>query len=1020
MWWTGLSPGRNWLARRRLPLVAITGLLLCVAFSASAEWTVRDLPSTPHQVEVWTPDVYSVSTLQAGWLLSLDGGSVRSNPPSVGTYSTHTGCFASFQPSGTVAANPVGCVPSANILPLVPAQLTQVKHTQAGHAYALGFRNASEAEFAYADGGVFTPGPWQFLQPPLPTTATTEALGVLSLQSGAHALFGVKTPAMAFHWYRGPQLLATYVAPAPQATAVPLAIDLFPSGGSSPTALLGTSAGLLRGTLGDAGFPFSAVPLPGGEWAVPSVDVNTGAGSVYGDGFGMALVPSDGGTIVLRAVPASRFEEVGTSWRVSAQAPFPAPPGQVACHGAELCVVTLDKADLRNIAIYRNSRPPTLDGGMDTPLPEGSSRTLFITVDDPDGDPVRTTVEPRTLDTPALSMTTSDEDGGVRLMLTSGIACSDSVHPVRITASDGLLRHEQRANLNVQVLHTRQPDAPRLSTADVVVQAGREAGALTVLGQANPPCRIATYYWSALTPSAPALATSGGSATFPTPSTLCLEGGQSYRYRVQAIDEGGLLSSPMDFSVRVRPWGVPLPAFGPDAGVGLDAGQTAELVPQAEHLCKGSPGYPGVDTRWELTEGAPLPQGVRLRTEDGGIVTGGSAVTRRLAVETEACADARLLFTVRHAPRDDSGIEGPASTIQVRVDPRWVPLSEGQLVLTPTTSTPEGVAGTVDVEGLNCVQQRGLKARLRLESEDGGLSGEATLPVPGPWEFPLENVCEGGLYRVSGELLGGPGLRAEPGTAIAVEVPPAEIPLEPLEEPRLTARCQEGAVGTFRQPVPSTPCPVVPLTWEQVAGPPLTLSSLTGPQIDVATQEKGLGELVGESVVLRVTANAGKVTRREHTVRITADPFVQLRHHTERPSGAEMDLIGVSVELRNTTACGVREVSYVERFEGVDYVPGSARFNGVPVEAESVNDALTVRGLVLEGDSTGQLTYVVRPRLFGQQRFTHQAFLRDVPISLPPEEPLTGCGCTGGGAGAAVWGLAGLLAGLRRRRRSSC
>jgi MYXO-CTERM domain-containing protein len=101
----------------------------------------------------------------------------------------------------------------------------------------------------------------------------------------------------------------------------------------------------------------------------------------------------------------------------------------------------------------------------------------------------------------------------------------------------------------------------------------------------------------------------------------------------------------------------------------------------------------------------------------------------------------------------------------------------------------------------------------------------------------------------------------------------------------------------------------------------------------------------------------------------------------------------------------------------MDYVPGSARFNGVPVEVEQVGDALTVRGLVLEGSTLGRLTYVVRPRLLGWSRFEGQSSLRGVPISRPEEEPPSGCGCAGGGSGAAALGLVGLATVLRRGRR---
>jgi MYXO-CTERM domain-containing protein len=171
-------------------------------------------------------------------------------------------------------------------------------------------------------------------------------------------------------------------------------------------------------------------------------------------------------------------------------------------------------------------------------------------------------------------------------------------------------------------------------------------------------------------------------------------------------------------------------------------------------------------------------------------------------------------------------------------------------------------------------------------------------------------------------------------------------------------------------------------------------------------------------VGLRVTANTGVVSQVDQTVLITTEPFVEVRRHTEKATGTDADLIGVSVELSNTTACGVSQVEHVERLEGVDYVPGSARFNGTPVEPELMGEVLRVRGLVLEGNTTGLLTYVVRPRLLEGPRFQGQSSLRDIPISQPLEEPPpAGCGCAGGGSGGAALGLAGLLAVLLRRRR---
>ena len=45
---------------------------------------------------------------------------------------------------------------------------------------------------------------------------------------------------------------------------------------------------------------------------VSGVDVNTGAGSANGDGFGMATVQYDGGVALLSAVPAVEPRDIGT------------------------------------------------------------------------------------------------------------------------------------------------------------------------------------------------------------------------------------------------------------------------------------------------------------------------------------------------------------------------------------------------------------------------------------------------------------------------------------------------------------------------------------------------------------------------------------------------------------------------------------------------------------------------------------------------------------------------------------
>ncbi|HLL04443.1 MAG TPA: hypothetical protein VK539_27920 [Myxococcaceae bacterium] len=1034
---SGSTCERRWPINRgpRNRLALIAGLLLVMlGMSARASWDVYDVPFTPGDVEVWTPDTFTMATSNSAVLMNTDGG-VRDTIAtySVGTFYSPPDCFAAFQPFGEVVARQ--CTLRSSISPAQGIRLRSVRHTEAGNAYSAAIQGL-EPSFLYGAQGARSPTAWNQLAPDEVVEGMTAqgALGVLSLGNTEHAVGGVR-PSV-FYWYRDQQLEAALRIPGSFGSPIPHGVDLIPTGAPNPTALLATDVGLFRAPLRtDGGITFSRVPLPPELSFVKAVDVNVEAGSAYGRGFGMALVQTaDGGTVVLRSVPGRSPEELGTVWRPSTQQPvLNGLPRHVDCLGAHVCVATLDRANSQNVVVYRNANPPVLTVGTNTSISENSTGTFFLGASDADGDPLRVTVELADggplPDAGPLSFRAFEEAAGVRLELTSGPVCQDTAVPVRAVASDGRGAQDVRQAWNFRVIHTQGPPAPVLNTQSLIVQAGGDAGVVQVTGPANPRCGIDRYYWSALSNNAVGLDINGGTARFQPDAVLCEPNGRSYAYRVNSIDEGGAVSAPTDFTIQVRPWGTPSAPFGADAGVGLDAGQDFRLVPTAEHFCQTTPGYPGVDTRWELTQGTPPLENITLRTDDGGVVTGTSAVTPRLTVDTEECADAELTFQVRHYTRDGSGIAGPASTVRVSVDPRWAPVSTGSLELAvdPNRLTARTVAGAARVSNLNCLDQRGgtLRARIQLQRPDGTVVRQGEFPAPGDWAFQLDPTCEppttynlvGELLDVSGAGVGAEGsLSAQAFAPISVEVPSGAPPLEPLYEPRIIARCGEPASGTLQQRLPQGPCEGLSLIWEQTGGPALTQTTFTGQRIDVMTQESDFAALLGQPVTLRVRATTVSLER-EHTVPITAEPFVEVSRRTERPAGTDTELLGVSVELHNTLACGVREVSHVERLEGVDYAQGSARFNGAPVEAELVGSELTVRGLLLEPDARGTLTYVVRPRLLGPRRFEGQSSVRGVPISQPPE-PIasSGCGCAGGGSGAVALGLLGLL-GVRSRRR---
>jgi len=238
------------------------------------------------------------------------------------------------------------------------------------------------------------------------------------------------------------------------------------------------------------------------------------------------------------------------------------------------------------------------------------------------------------------------------------------------------------------------------------------------------------------------------------------------------------------------------------------------------------------------------------------------------------------------------------------------------------------------------------------------------------------------------------------------------------------ATCGSGARTSLTQTFPAGACQTPNVTWSQVSGPTLVLqASRQGYSVELATSDTGLATLVGESVVVKVTASVGGGTAvsRQHSLPITVEPFVRVRRRTEVPAASETGLVGVSVELRNTSACGVSGVSYVERLTGLTYVEGSAQFDGQPVAATWADGALTVTGLALGAEGSGRLTYVARPHLVGARRMEGEARLKGELISIReasgPSVPVSGCGCTSSGPGSVLLALGALGLAVRRRRR---
>lgn len=1034
----------------RLGLVLVVGVLLLIATSASAGWGTRSVPGSPNDVRIWAPGVFSVATDSGAYLEHADGGTVFINTPdkTSGTYhNPSTGCFMALRETGDER----GITPCGTNATIMRTGDLRATTNEAGVAFVM-LKDDVNA-FASHLFRASAPGvsPWVEIDPFI-EGKISNALAALNMGGSEHVLLGTKTINSTndgkLYWYLNGVEVASYAFPDPgpfPGVRDSEALDLFPAGGSTPTALFSWANGLYRGTLVAGQNPFSAISFPGGNGTVTALDVNTGAGTRYGDGFGMATVQRDGGVTLLSAVPAARPEDIGSEWRINPTLP----PGLTAprsleCYGASFCVIAHNSPAANNVYVYTNDAPPTLTVTSGAPdpftLPSGTSRTVDVRAPDPDGDAVLLTVVPSSFSRDGVSMSTTAVAGGVDIALGAGLLCSDILQPIRITATDGLDSHAVVDDYVLKAQRVAPPSTPVITpSANIAVPAG--SGPRELMASSSSLCGIKEFTWTAVSPDDGLLSLSGMQnerAVFSPPRTVCDPLGETHVYRVLALEDGGVSSLPTDVTIQVLPWGAPNAPFNGGLSVTLLAGDSVngstELRPNSpHHECdRPATGFPGVDTVWQIGDAGLPPPGVRLRAEGGALITGSSAVTPALRIETDACAHAEFDLTVQHYTQGGFGDGGPESNVHVTVDPDLNPVSEATLQLVSRFASPESVAGTASVSGLRCPELREDKLRARISlTNDGGVVREGIFPVPGAWQFTLGNACQGATYELQGELLVDGGLRGGslPGGEQGLRGPssvvvsgPITVPavqqatLRPMEAPSLTARCGQPAMGVLEQRA-LQPCSELPVSWTQVGGIALTQPSYTGQRIEVATQDTDFGELIGQSVVMRMSVKALEETWLDQEVPILTEPFVELRRHTEKATGTNVDLVGVSVELRNTTDCGVRQVEHQERLEGVDYVPGSARFNGSSVEAEAEGDTLTVRGIVLEGSTTGRLTYVVRPRLLESSRFEGQAFVRGVPVSQALEEPPSGCGCSGAGSGLAGLGLAGLALALRRRRR---
>lgn len=1007
--------------------------LLLGAAPAAASWSTASVEGTPIDVQVWSPRTFSVATSTQVAIFDVDDSTTpptvvrrfSQGPGAVSTWLGPDGCFAWVDALGNLGSNG-SCTPPVSS-PLAsgffPMRVRLHSTGASGHAgYALGNASGTPRQLYGASGLASTPWPVATVTnaPPSRAVATLHRAGA------NEAVLGFFGGLLA--WAREGALVREYSL---GASVQPRALAFFsaaPLGSAEAYALAGTTmTRAMQPNLGalywlrlseDASVLPEVVVLPLASEDVSGVDLNVGPGSSKGEGFGMAVTRLGSTSTVLRAMPATSPEALGRQWLLSsAPPPLTAELDEVSCYGATTCVVTLREdgaSGQPNLLVYTNQSAPSIQLTQVELLEGQADQGFLLTAPDADGDPVHLSVEPSSSSSGAVSMDSQRVAGGMQLTFQAGSVCQDeqwSVEP-QVYAADGLGAHERMEELHVTVKHTVPPAAPSVTPASPVVNAGSSALTLQATGRPTAAgCLPTGFTWQGVTPE---LTVSGSTATFAPPRTVCEPVGRRYTYQVRGTDSAGS-SPPTEVTVVVQPWGVPLAPFSAGAEVVVPAGQRTLLEREQTHACEGWAGFPGVETEWRLA--GALPADVSVVDEDGS--TTGSW-RGRVWVEPAACVQRELRLAAKNRTLDDGGYSSQESTLTVKVQPQLVPTSAIGLRLSDLRgSNPSELVVGAQAQ-VECPElYPNLSVRYRLERESGELLAESgPLPLGQRWEQALPRGCMGGRFRVQGTLVDEQG-NTGGSHVLQVSTPQEPIALAPLpEETRLVARCGSGAQGTLTQALSGLECPEATLSWEQVGGPPVELRA-TGRQVELVSEGKGLQELAGQSVVLRVRAQAGagNVAERQHVVHIAVEPFVALSQHAEVPASSDTGLVGMSVRLSNTTGCAVGALELRQRLEGLVYMPGSARYEGRPVEAEWAQEQLVIRGVELGARGQGTLTYVARPRLLGEGVAQGEVLLNGEAVSLSEEgKPPSGCGCSPGGSGPALLGLWLLAAALRSGR----
>ncbi|WP_095982283.1 hypothetical protein [Melittangium boletus] len=406
----------------------------------------------------------------------------------------------------------------------------------------------------------------------------------------------------------------------------------------------------------------------------------------------------------------------------------------------------------------------------------------------------------------------------------------------------------------------------------------------------------------------------------------------------------------------------------------------------------------------------------------GGPTPMSSADGVTLTPPATSCAPTERTFAFDYEVTDEGGL---SSTQRFLVrQPGWTGVSTVEPLLELWLDPKGSGAPEVRVSSdLDCARERELKAEVSLEPVGGGVAvWTKTVGLSETVSLAESRLC--GRFQVTARLVDSTNERSRP-TVRQVELAGGGVALEALPETPLVAECGRQASLTLTPTFPPEACQNPDVTWRFEDGPLTALTPQPGGAVELLTERTDLDSRVGRSVRMTVTASMGSQTvAGPHEVRITTRPFVEVSRRTELSAASETGLVGVSVDLFNTTACDVTEVRHVERLRGLGYVADSAKFDGQPLEHVSWNEAtgeLIVEQLELLGQRHGTLTYVTRPHLVGDRLLSGGTWLRGERISLNDggdEPPGSGCGCASSSPGSLLLALVAWVGATRRRRPS--